>query len=108
MKGEPLHLKVVVRVKPEYREAFERELMAVREKCIAEKECLVFDVERRTDGPTVYLLVETWTDPDYFENVQLNRDYYPAYFAKIDGMMAAPREIYYWTRLATYPERSCR
>ena len=33
MKGEPLHLKVVVRVKPEYREAFERELMAVREKC---------------------------------------------------------------------------
>ena len=32
--------------------------MAVREKCIAEKECLVFDVERRTDGPTVYLLVK--------------------------------------------------
>jgi quinol monooxygenase YgiN len=107
MKGEPLHVKVVLRVKPEYREAFERELMAVREKCIAEKECLVFDVERRFDDPTVYLLVETWSDPDYFENVQLNRDYYPAYFAKIDRMMAAPREIHYWTRLATYPERSC-
>ena len=27
----------------ERREAFERELMAVREKCIAEKECLLFD-----------------------------------------------------------------
>jgi hypothetical protein len=27
MKGEPLHVKVVLRVKPEYREAFERELM---------------------------------------------------------------------------------
>jgi hypothetical protein len=58
MKGEPLHVKVVLRVKPEYQEAFERELMAVREKCIAENECLVFDVERRSDDPTVYLLVE--------------------------------------------------
>jgi quinol monooxygenase YgiN len=108
MKGEPLHVKVVLRVKPEYREAFERELMAVREKCIAEKECLVFNVERRSDDPTAYLLVETWSDSDYFEKVQLNRDYYPAYFAKIDRMMAAPREIHYWTRLATYPDRSCR
>jgi quinol monooxygenase YgiN len=108
MKGEPLHVKVVLRVKPEYREAFERELMAVREKCIAEKECLVFDVERRSDDPTAYLLVETSSDSDYFEKVQLNRDYYPAYFAKIDRMMAAPREIHYWTRLATYPDRSCR
>ena len=52
-------MKVVLRIKPECREAFERELMAVREKCIAEKECLLFDVERRTDDPTVYLLVET-------------------------------------------------
>ena len=40
MKAEPLHVKVVLKVKPEYRDAFERELMAVREKCIAEKECL--------------------------------------------------------------------
>jgi len=39
------------------------------------------------------------------ELVQLNRDYYPAYFAKIDPMMTAPREVHYWTRLATYPER---
>ena len=108
MKGEALHVKVVLRVKPEYREAFERELTAVREKCISEKECLVFDVERRSDDPTAYLLVETWSDSDYFEKVQLNRDYYPAYFAKIDPMMTAPREVHYWTRLATYPDRSCR
>jgi quinol monooxygenase YgiN len=108
MKEEPLHVKVVLRVKPEFREAFERELMAVRERCIAEKECLLFDVERRTDDPTVYLLVETWSDSVHYEEVQLNREYYPAYFAKIDTMMAAPREVYYWTRLATYPERSCR
>ena len=105
MKEEPLHVKVVFRIKPEYREAFEHELMAVREKCIAEKECLGFDVERRSDDPAVYLLVETWSDLDYFEKVQLNRDYYPAYFAKIDPMMTAPREVHYWTRLATYPER---
>jgi quinol monooxygenase YgiN len=105
MKGKPLHVKVVLRVKPEYQEAFERELMAVREKCIAEKECLVFDVERRSDDPTVYLLVETWSDSDYFEQVQLNRNYYPAYFAKIERMMAAPRELHYLTRLAAYPER---
>jgi quinol monooxygenase YgiN len=108
MKGEPLHVKVVLRIKPECREAFERELMAVREKCIAEKECLLFDVERRTDDPTVYLLVETWSDPVHYEKVQLNRDYYPAYFAKIDPMMAAPREPHYWTPLATYPKHSCR
>ena len=108
MKGESLHVKVVLRVKLECREAFERELMAVREKCIAEKECLLFDVERRTDDPTVYLLAEIWSDTVYYEKVQLNRDYYPAYFAKIDPMMAAPREVHYWTRLATYPERSCR
>ena len=41
--------------------------MAVREKCIAEKECLLFDVERRTDDPTVYLLVETWSDPVHYK-----------------------------------------
>jgi quinol monooxygenase YgiN len=100
--GDPLHVKVVLRVKPECRDAFERELMAIHEKCIAEKECLVFDVERRSDDPTVYLLVETWIDRDYFEKVQLNREYYPAYFAKIDQMMAAPREFHYWTRVATH------
>jgi quinol monooxygenase YgiN len=105
MRGIPLHVKVMLRVKPECGAAFERELMAIRERCMAEKECLAFDVEQRSDDPTVYLLVETWSDPDYFEKVQLNRDYYPAYFAKIDPMMAAPREIHYWTRLATYPER---
>ena len=55
---------------------------------------LVFDVERRSDDSAVYLLVESWSDPDYFEKVQLNRDYYPPYFAKIDQMMAAPRELY--------------
>jgi quinol monooxygenase YgiN len=69
---------------------------------------LLFDVERRTDDPTVYLLVETWSDPVHYEKVQLNRDYYPAYLAKIDPMMAAPREMHYWTRLATYPKHSCR
>jgi quinol monooxygenase YgiN len=95
----------VLKVKAEYLDAFERELMAIREKCIAEKECLTFDVERRSDEPTVYLLVETWSNPDYFENVQLNRDYYPPYFAKIDHMMAAPRELHYWTRVAAYTER---
>jgi quinol monooxygenase YgiN len=106
MKGDPLHVRVVLKVKPEHLKAFERELMAMREKCIAEKECLAFDVERRFDDPTVYLLVETWSDLDYFEKVQLNRVYYSPYFAKIDHMMAAPREIHYWTRLGTYPERS--
>ena len=55
--------------------------MSVREMCIAEKECLVFDVERRSDDPTVYLLVEAGAI-DYFEGVQLNRDYYPPYFTK--------------------------
>ena len=49
--------------------------MAVCEKCIAEKECLLFDVERRTDDPTVYLLVETWSDSVHHEEVQLNREY---------------------------------
>jgi quinol monooxygenase YgiN len=98
----PLHVKVVLRVKPEHREAFERELMAVREKCIAEKECLMFDVERCSDDQTIYLLVETWSDPDYFEKTQLNRDYYPPYFANIGPMLAAPREVHYWTRVATY------
>jgi quinol monooxygenase YgiN len=102
MKRQPLHVKVVFRVKPEHREAFEREVMSVREKCIAEKECLVFDVERRSDDPTVYLLVESWSDLEYFEKVQLQRDYYPAYFAKIAHMMAAPRETHYWTRVAAY------
>jgi quinol monooxygenase YgiN len=99
---DPLHVKVVLRVKPKYQEPFELELMAIREKCIAEKECLVFDVERRSDDPTVYLLVETWSDPDYFEKTQLYRDYYPPYFAKIEHLMAAPREVHYWTRVATY------
>jgi quinol monooxygenase YgiN len=98
---DQLHVKVL-KVKPEFREAFERELMAIREKCIAEKECLVFDVERRSDDPTVYLLVETWSDRDCFEKTQLNRDYYPPYFAKIEQMMAAPRDMHYWTRVTTY------
>jgi quinol monooxygenase YgiN len=105
MEKEPLHVKVVLKIKPEFREAFEYELMSVREMCIAEKECLVFDVERRSDDPTVYLLVESWSDLDYFEGVQLNRDYYPPYFAKIEPMLAAPREVHYWTRLAAF-ERS--
>ena len=45
------------------------------------------------------------TDSDYFEQVQRKRDCYPAYFAKIERMMAPPRELHYWARLATYPER---
>ena len=96
MEKEPLHVKVVLKIKPEFREAFEYELMSVRE---------MFDVERRSDDPTVYLLVESWSDLDYFEGVQLNRDYYPPYFAKIEPMLAAPREVHYWTRLAAF-ERS--
>lgn len=106
-KKGPLHVKVVLKVKPEFREEFENELMSVREMCIAEEECLVFDVERRSDDPTVYLLIESWSDLDYFEKVQLNRDYYPRYFAKIGPMLAAPREVHYWTRLAAF-ERSGR
>jgi quinol monooxygenase YgiN len=102
MKEDLLHVKVQLKIKPECREAFERELMAIREKCIREKECLAFDVERRSDDPNIYLLIETWSDRDFFEKIQLNRDYYPPYFAKIDRMMAAPREIHYWTRVATY------
>lgn len=46
MKNE-LHVKVLLKVKPEYRECFKRELMAIREKCIGEAECLQFDVEER-------------------------------------------------------------
>ncbi len=79
--------------------------MLVRELCIAERDCLAFDVERRSDDPTVYLLVESWSDLDYFEKVQLKRDYYGPYFAKIEPMLAAPREVHYWTRLAAF-ERS--
>jgi len=45
------------------------------------------------------------SDSDYFEQVQRKRNYYPAYFAKIERMMAPPRELHYWARLATYPER---
>ena len=81
--------------------------MAVREKCIAEKEYLLFDVQRRTDSDGVPL-GRTWSDPVHYEKGTVNRDYYPAYFAKIDPMMAAPREMHYWTRLATYPKHSCR
>jgi quinol monooxygenase YgiN len=44
-----LHVKVTLRVKPQYCEQFEHELMAIRDKCIAEKECLEFNVERRSD-----------------------------------------------------------
>lgn len=98
----PLHVKVILRVKPQYCEEFERELMAIRNECVADKECLEFHVERRSDDLTIYLLIETWSDRDYFEKVQLNRDYYPPYFAKIDHMMAAPRELHYWTRVASY------
>ena len=97
-----LHVKVILRVKPQYCEEFERELMAIRNKCVADKECLEFHVERRSDDLTIYLLIETWSGQDYFEKVQLNRDYYPPYFAKIDHMMASPREFHYWTRVATY------
>jgi hypothetical protein len=55
----------------------------IRNKCVAEKERLEFHVERRSDDLTIYLLIETWSDQDYFETVQLNRDYYPPYFVKI-------------------------
>ena len=37
MEKEPLHVKVVLKIKPEFREAFENELMSVREMCIAER-----------------------------------------------------------------------
>jgi quinol monooxygenase YgiN len=102
MKKEPLHVKVVLKVKPECRRAFEKELLSVREMCIAKKECLAFDVEKRLDDPTAYLLVESWSDLEYFEKVQLNRDYYPPYFAKIESMLAASREVHYWARVAAF------
>lgn len=97
-----LHVKVFLKVKPEYRENFKRELMAIREKCIGEAECLRFDVEERLDDPNTFLLTETWSDREHFENVQMKREYYPLYFAKIDPMMAGPREIQYWSPIATY------
>ena len=106
MKTDTLHVKVLLKVKPECREVFEQELMAIRERCIAEEECLVFDVEQCSDDPNIFLLVETWSDREYFEKVQMSRDYYPPYFAKINPMMAAPREIHHWTRLATYRRAS--
>jgi hypothetical protein len=56
--------------------------MAIREKCIREKECLAFHVERRSNDPNIYLLVETWSDRDFFEKIQLNREYYPPLFYK--------------------------
>ena len=105
MPKKTLHVKVVIRVKPEFRADFERELMAVREKCIAENECVVFDIEQRMDDPSVYLLIETWSDSEFFEKVHLNRDYFPPYLARTAHMMAGPRERHYWTRLATYPKR---
>src|SRR5262245_13544334 len=106
MKQEPLHVKGVLRIKSEYQEEFERELMAIREKCMAEPERAVFAVERRSDDLTAYLSVETSSEPSYFETVPLKRDYYPPYFAKIDGTMAAAREIHYWARLAAYSHHS--
>jgi quinol monooxygenase YgiN len=97
-----LHVKVLLKIKPEHVECFKRELMAIREKCISEKECNRFDVEVRSDDPNTFLLIETWSNRNHFEKVQMSRDYYPAYFAKIDPMMAEPREIQYWTPIATY------
>jgi quinol monooxygenase YgiN len=101
-----LHVKVLLKIKPECREAFERELMAIRKKCIGEAECLRFDVEVRLDDPNTFLLTETWSDRAYFENVQMKREYYPSYFTKIDPMMAVPREIHYWTPVAMYGRAS--
>jgi quinol monooxygenase YgiN len=97
-----LHVKVKLKIKPECREDFESKLMAIREKCIAENECLAFDVEVQSDDPNTFLLIETWSDREHFENIQMKRDYYPPYFAKLNLMMAAPREITYWNPLATY------
>ena len=102
MKNDIVYVKVLLTVKPECREAFERELMAIRQKCIAEIDCLMFDVERRSDDPNIFLLTEAWADRENFEKIQMKREYYPPYFAKIDPMMAAPRQLQYWNRVASY------
>ena len=43
------------------------------------------------------------SDSDYFEQVQ--RKPISGLLRKIERMMAAPRALHYWARLATYPER---
>jgi len=105
MPTQPLTVKVILKVKHEYLEAFIVELTSVREKCLTEKDCLLFDIDQRLEDPGVVMLTEVWSSREYFENVQLKRDYFPPYFAAVAPMMAAPIDRTYWTSVATYPKR---
>jgi quinol monooxygenase YgiN len=93
-------LTVQLSIKPERIEDFLLELSALRNLIEREPDCLRFDVLQNAACPESIMLVEAWTNRDYFDQVQLKRPYYAPYLARVQPMWAEDRRMQHWHAIA--------
>jgi quinol monooxygenase YgiN len=64
-----------------------------------EPRCLLFDVFQDPDSPGRFRLVEVWDcDKEWFENVQLKKEYYKTLWEQTEWMYEGERRIEYLER----------
>lgn len=93
---DPVAAVVVLRVKPGREEAFLALLGPVLDAMRHEPSFIDAALNRDPEDPSRFMLHETWADRDELVEVQMKRPYRDAYWAGLDDLLAAPREVQVW------------
>ncbi len=95
-----LLLQVTICVDPSDIERFMTALRPVWKACIDEPQNLYFDVSHSPTEPGTFRFVEVWTgDQKWFEEVQLNKEYYAPYLDYTRPMWTKERVMIYSERM---------
>jgi quinol monooxygenase YgiN len=98
--GPTLSLHVHITVAPENAELFLSHLKPCYDVVSAEPECIFFEVFQNPAAPGDFKFVETWNaSPEWFQTVQLTKDYYKPYLAATEPLWIKPRTFEIWERM---------
>ncbi|KZF20326.1 hypothetical protein L228DRAFT_285045 [Xylona heveae TC161] len=87
---------VTVEVDPSNADKFLAAMRPCYEGCAKESELIFFHVFRDEDHPGVFHFIEYWAkDRKWFEEIQMNKDYYHPYSEITQPMWIKPRVIRY-------------
>lgn len=93
-------LHVTIYIDPKNVEPFMIALRSVRSCLIEEPECLLFDVFCSDSRPGIIRLVEVWAgDREWFENIQLKKEYYGPFMTITKPMWLQPMEAEHFSRV---------
>jgi quinol monooxygenase YgiN len=98
-KGSEVVVTVSIHVKPGHEEEFLRLVTPVLDAMRHEATFINAVLHQDPEGPTRFMLYETWADRDDLSRVQVHREYRKAYLARLPESLREPRQIQVWQPL---------